>query len=231
MSKLFSLGPRLKKCADFVRPNIRVADIGTDHGYLPIWLLKSGKAASAVAADIGAGPLDSAKNNALKYHAELETVLSDGFDRVLSFDDAVIAGMGGELMIKIIDRAPLLKDPQKRLILQPMTSAYELRKYLWESGFNIEREEAVKDDGKIYSVMRVVYTGETKACNDICLYMGALSPATEYSREYAESVMKRLNNMRLGYLHTGNAESAAAAEASIKGINEIYMRVEGWLCQ
>ena len=92
MSKLFSLGPRLKKCADFVRPNVRVADIGTDHGYLPIWLLKSGKAVSAVAADIGAGPLESAKNNAVKYHADLETVLSDGFDKVLSFDDAVIKG-------------------------------------------------------------------------------------------------------------------------------------------
>lgn len=227
MSKLFSLGPRLKKCADFVRPNVRVADIGTDHGYLPIWLLKSGKAVSAVAADIGAGPLESAKNNAVKYHADLETVLSDGFDKVLSFDDAVIAGMGGELIVKIMDKAAILKDPQKRLILQPMTSAYELRKYLWESGFIIECEEAVKDDGKIYSVMRVAYTGEKKACNAMSLYMGELSPAMEYSREYAEHVIKRLNNIKLGYLHTGNAEKAEAVEAAIEGINEIYMRVEG----
>ena len=120
---LFQLGSRLGLCAAMVRPGCRLADIGTDHGYLPVWLAKTGVIRSAVAADVREGPLQSARQNIERYGVEEQVTarLSDGLDLVSAqeADDIVIAGMGGELIARLVDRAAWLRDPQKHLILQP----------------------------------------------------------------------------------------------------------------
>ena len=122
---LFRLGNRLALCASMVREGTKLADIGTDHAYLPIWLARKGRISSAIAADVKPLPLRSAEQNIRRYHVEeqITTRLSDGL-RALSpdeADDIVLAGMGGELIIRLIGEAPWLKAGDKRLILQPMT--------------------------------------------------------------------------------------------------------------
>lgn len=156
--KLFQLDRRLQTCASMVRENQVLADIGTDHAYLPIWLVKKGVIQKAIAADINMGPLQKAAFNIRRYNVgkQVDARLSDGLELIFpnEADDIVIAGMGGELIADIIEKAPWLKDVQKHLILQPMTSAPELRTYLTEHGFAVKQEQAVQDGDHIYTVMR-----------------------------------------------------------------------------
>lgn len=196
MRELFSLGARLQKCADFVRRGSKLADIGTDHGYLPIWLLKSGKLSKAIAGDINQGPLNTARLNAEKYSVELTTVLGGGFSciRPEDVEDAVIAGMGGELIAQIVSEAPWLLLENRRLILQPMTAADKLRKALYAMGFCLIKEELVKEGGKLYSVMLATQGVDKR--QDI--YMGAVLPGGEYSADYAAFVVKGLKNRAKG---------------------------------
>lgn len=216
MRPLFELGPRLQKCADLVRPGCRFADIGSDHGYLPIWLLKTGRVQSAVAADINEGPLHTARMNGLKYGAAIETVLSDGFQAVPqeAVEDAVIAGMGGELMGEIIAAAPWLQNPEKHLVLQPMTAAFKLRVWLFENGYGILREEVVREGGKLYSVMQVQFTGKRDTA-PMALYMGAILPGSAYSEAYAEKVARDLENRSRG-LAGGEKEECLRLKADIE---------------
>lgn len=224
MREIFTLGSRLQKCADFVRDGARFADIGSDHGYLPIWLMRMGKVKSAVAADIGQGPLSSAEGNAEKYHTNIKTVLSDGFDKLSAeeVDDAVIAGMGGGMISNIIKRAPWLMDKSKRLILEPMTAIPELRQFLFENGFDIVREEAVVDEKKVYSVMLVTFTGESEH-DEIEKYMGKIIPASDYSCEYANKVVFQLKNKLKGFEHSDSKDKVTETENLIRQIEERYL--------
>ncbi len=205
-----NLGERLKICASFVPLGARLADIGTDHGYLPIRLLKEGKIKSAVAADIAEKPLESALKNSEKYCVNLKTVLSNGFEKLKDsdFDTAVIAGMGGELIAELISKCTYIKS--KTLVLQSMSNTHKLRTYLYENGFNIIREDTVKDKGKIYSVMLVKH-GEGKM---LCPYMGAIIPKSDYSVEYAAQTVKDLKN---------KLKSGEDLNSKIKEIEEKYM--------
>ena len=216
---LFQLGSRLGLCAAMVRPGCRLADIGTDHGYLPVWLAKTGAIRSAVAADVREGPLQSARQNIERYSVEEQVTarLSDGLDLVSAqeADDIVIAGMGGELIARLVDRAAWLRDPQKHLILQPMSSAEDLRAFLLEKGFGVFREDAVQEDGHVYSVMLVWYDPEQAArCgkDPSFLQRGLVNGSTQEGKAYlagrASSLRKKANGMR----HTGALTQAEALE-------------------
>lgn len=223
--KKIALDPRLQKCADFVRCGVRVADIGTDHGYLPIALLQSGKAVSAVAADINAAPLESAVRNAARFGVSdrMRCVLSDGLAALSpqDADDVVVAGMGGELILRIISEADWLRAPEKHLVLQPMTTADRLRAGLYAAGFAIDREDAVFDGKKIYSVLSVFFTGEAKTALPLrMLHMGCIRPGSPDSARYAASVLHHLENQRAGLRHAGG--DAAALEAAIDEIRAAY---------
>ena len=115
---------RLLSAAEFVRQGARFVDIGTDHAYLPLFLLKSGRVESAICADINEGPLESAKSNAKEAGVteNIDFVLTDGASALSDrgVTDVAICGMGGELIADIIDRAPFLKDANIRLILGPI---------------------------------------------------------------------------------------------------------------
>ncbi|MBQ5746487.1 MAG: SAM-dependent methyltransferase [Clostridia bacterium] len=159
------LSRRLHAAFLLVREGKRVADIGTDHGYLPIALVKLGKAESAFASDIGKGPLERAEENIKKAGLEekIKTVLTDGaafFDSLA--DEFIIAGMGGELIFDIISRAPFLKNEDIHLVLQPMTKIPVLRKSLAKEGFRIDEEKLVFEDDRVYTLMSVYYDGRIR---------------------------------------------------------------------
>lgn len=154
------LSNRLMSAVGFVRGGM-LADIGTDHAHLPVYLYNSARIRGAVAADINRGPLYRAKANIALCGADkgVTTVLSDGLARIEPYhpDDIVIFGMGGELIVRIIEEAPWVKDPSIRLILQPMTKQEEVRAFLLESGFAIVDEVLTEDGGKIYQTLCAEY--------------------------------------------------------------------------
>lgn len=170
------LNERLLTAVQFVREGSKLADIGTDHGYLPISLILEGRIAFAIAADINRGPLDKADENIHKYalDGKIKTVLCDGLRSIDKdeVDDVAIFGMGGELIVKILDEAPWLKDPAKRLILQPMTHPEKLRKYLADNGYRIIGEALSFDRGKIYQTICAEYDGIIRKFDDITLLYG-----------------------------------------------------------
>lgn len=156
------LGARLSAVAGMVRDGVTLYDIGTDHAYLPIFLVSSGKIGRAFACDVALGPISSAERSisAAGLSDRITTVLSDGISDVgLTYPcDIVIAGMGGELIASIIDAKPDVKRPDVRLILQPMTKPEHLRKYLAANGFEIIAEE-LAEEGKIYQITVCRYVG------------------------------------------------------------------------
>lgn len=154
------LSTRLLACCSFVHSGDRVADVGCDHGYLGIHLLKKGIAASVIAADINEQPLQSAVRNAEKFGVaeNIRFYLSDGAKAIpREFDTLVCAGMGADTMISILEAAPWLRNSQYRLILQCQSRRQELRKYLYDNGFSIRAETLAKDGKFIYPIMEVVY--------------------------------------------------------------------------
>ena len=159
------LSNRLLACCGYVKPGDRVADVGCDHGYLGIYLLKNGIASAVIASDVREMPLQSAVRNAEKYGVEehMSFYLSDGIrDVPREFDCMVCAGMGADTMMSILDAATWLKSERYRLILQCQSKRPELRRYLYRQGYAIHRETLAKDGKFIYPVMEVVYApGET----------------------------------------------------------------------
>jgi len=150
------LQPRLHSIALLVPEGARLTDVGTDHGYLPLWLMREGRIASAIATDIGALPLEHARRSAELAGLSLELRMCDGLAAVAAeeTDCVAIAGMGGETIIHILSAAPWTKDGVF-LLLQPMTKAELLRQWLSENGYIIEREQLVLDKGIIYPILSV----------------------------------------------------------------------------
>ena len=147
-----------------VTPGYRVADIGTDHGYVPIWLCSHHKIPSALAMDVGEGPLSRARENIALYHMEgrIEARLSDGLLRLKKgeADSIIIAGMGGMLMRRILNEgADILEDIQE-LILEPQSDREALCSYLAEAGFRIVAEDMVFEDQKYYPILKAVHGRE-----------------------------------------------------------------------
>ena len=170
------LNDRLLTAITFVRKGKRFADIGTDHAYLPIYLITQGIISTAIAADINKGPLEKADENISKYglNSQISTALCDGLAKIdpNSVDDIAIFGMGGELIVKIIDEANWLKDTDKRLILQPMTHPEKVREYLAKNGYRIIGEKLSLDRGKIYQTICAEYDGFIREYDDFTYAFG-----------------------------------------------------------
>jgi tRNA (adenine22-N1)-methyltransferase len=147
------LSPRLKTIASKVKIGERIVDIGTDHAYVPIYLLENNLASSVIATDIKKMPLKTAAKNISLYGLEgkIKTVLTNGVNDIGEdeYDAVVVAGMGGVLITEIIASVP----DSKRLILQPMTAVPELRAFLYDNKYEILDEELVAEEDKIYVVI------------------------------------------------------------------------------
>lgn len=186
---------RLTAVAAQVREGITLYDVGTDHAYLPVYLMEQGRISHAVASDVAEGPLASAKETvAMAGLADrIETVLSDGLHNVTLCPpcDVTIAGMGGDLMARILSDEPAVKDGDIRLILQPMTKQEHLRQYLSDNGFSIDAELVV-EAGKLYEILVCHYTGETYSLTDEELLIGRRGARREDAVFYRMVDKKRL---------------------------------------
>lgn len=153
------LSKRMQAIADLISPCDTLADIGTDHGYIPIYMVLENRVQKAIAMDVNQGPLLRAKDHIKEYglDAYIETRLSDGVAELLprEADVVVIAGMGGALMQKILKEGKEVFDTVPQLILQPQSEIDKFRCYLAENGWTIEKEDIVCEDDKYYPMMRV----------------------------------------------------------------------------
>ena len=167
--------PRLMAAASFVEQGSTICDVGTDHAYIPIWLVLSGICPKAIAMDVRKGPLSRAKENIEKSGGEtkIATRLSDGLLALCKkeADTVIIAGMGGILINRILKDGAAHWDTVKHFILQPMTAIEETRKFLSENHFLIQDECLAKEDDKIYHVLSVV-RGEMPITREIDYYIG-----------------------------------------------------------
>ena len=175
---MIKISKRLCTAASYVRDGAVVADIGTDHAYLPIYLALSNKISRAIASDINEGPIKKAIENIAKHNLgdQIYTCVADGLDGIEKYvpTDIVICGMGGELIAQILDKSEYAKKQGVRLILQPMTSIKELREYL-QNGYSVIDEDIVYEDNKIYQIICVEYDGVARKFNDIQLELGVVN--------------------------------------------------------
>lgn len=176
------LSIRLSSVAALVKQDAAIADIGTDHGYIPVYLAEKKVIKSAVASDINEGPLNSCVSLVREKRLEnvIRTRLSNGLASLdeNDFDTIIIAGMGGELIADILSRHNYVKD--KHLILQPMTHPEIARKFLFDNGFEIENDIIVKDGKYYYSIFDAYYTGKLSKKSRVDYYLGNI---TDFSQK------------------------------------------------
>lgn len=155
-----SISYRLKHVASLVTKGYTVADIGTDHGYVPIYLLRNNIIPRAIAVDVSKGPLERAKENAERagFTDRMECRLSDGLTAVKpgEADCIIICGMGGILMRRILDEGRETAVSAKELILSPHRDPQLIVEFLEENGFSIENDEIIEDKKKKYRIFRAV---------------------------------------------------------------------------
>ena len=207
---MINLDKRLSAVAALVRSGSRLADIGTDHAYLPVHLVEAGVCPSAIASDIGAGPLDAARRTVTEngLTSKIALRLGNGLATVSAeeVEDIAIAGMGGETIVMILEAAPWVKDTRLRLILQPMTRAEDLRRWLLSNGFAILEEHLIIDGRHLYPVLAAEYTGTPVCYDELHVYGGFF--AAEEGRPYRQMMAEHLARKAMGVAHGGDTETA-----------------------
>lgn len=194
---MLNLSERMLMAARMVRNGKAVADIGTDHAYLPAYLILSDISPKALACDVRKGPLENAKKTVEHYGIEdkITLRLSDGFDEIEPFeaDDFIMCGMGGTLMEQLVSRTQWLKNPEKRIIVQPQSHAEDIRRFFVKNGFEILFEDACIDGGKLYCAMAAEYTGKITSKPISYIYSGELSKCRKKEAKlFLENINSRL---------------------------------------
>ena len=217
------LSKRLQCIADFVPSGSRVVDVGTDHGYIPLWLLKNGVCDYVIASDIRQGPLQKAIENAQREELTeaIRFVLAPGLDgcHAEEVDTILIAGMGGETIIEILTAAPWARE--KHLVIQPQTKIPELREWLNEYGYDVKAASLVYDTGRLYVVWNVT-AGERRALTEMDLL---LDPALIARRDpllpaYIDNLVKKLR-----YKIQGLEKAVAGDGSELKESRETLERL------
>lgn len=224
------ISTRLLACAGFVHRGDRVADIGCDHGYLSIHLLTNGTARSAIAADVAEQPLQSAMRNSMKYgvRKKMEFYLSDGARNIpRDFDCMVCAGMGADTIMHILTDASWLADPKYRLILQCQSKRPELRQWLYDAGYRINRETLAKDGKFVYSAMEVVYDpGHSITPAETYITQQLLEDNHPLLPEYYERVKSNVELTIMGLKRSGD-ERLPIYETILADLTALEERIYG----
>lgn len=225
---------RLRTAADMVPTGARLADIGSDHAYLPIALCLENKIEYALASDINEGPVNAARVNIQKNNlsARVSAIRADGLDKTKDFapDCITVLGMGGELIVSILDKAEWIKDERINLVLQPMTHPEILAKYLSENGFAIVDDRIVRDgsrDDRIYRVLSARYDGENRELTEAEAHVGRknLDRCDEATQAYCERLMRIFETRARG--KQGSGGDAKAELDLIEEIKKEIMKHEG----
>lgn len=204
---------RLLTAASLVRPGSAVCDVGTDHGYLAVYLAEQGITSRITASDVNAAPLDAARRHVESHGVShlVRTVLSHGLREIAPEDaeDIVICGMGGELIARIVLGVAYTKRPEVRLILQPMTQASYLRKTLSEEGFHLLRELPVMDRGRCYSVMLWAFDGVPRECGRLFQAVGKVPESgLPEAERYLRGQLAKAEKIACGLTSGGDFETA-----------------------
>lgn len=220
------ISKRLEAVADMVTPGCTLADIGTDHAYIPIYLAQAGKIPHAIAMDVNQGPLERAKEHIHTYGLEekIETRLSDGLAALKpgEAEQIVIAGMGGPLTVRILKDGAEKITEKTILILQPQSEIHVVRAYLEEIGYAIIRENIIFEDGKYYPMMQAVSTTQlaqeeqTKTLDDLQLRYGPLLLEQKHPVLFAYA--KREETLNLRILESLKDQTSETAAARIKEV-------------
>ena len=212
--KQLLLQPRLQLLSDLIPQGSRLADVGTDHGYVPVYLLQRGLIAGAIASDIGAEPLQHAINTAAEYEVEgIDFRLCPGLDAIAptECDTVLIAGMGGETIITILENAPWTKEGEHLLLLQPMTKVEMLRKWLTDNGYHFTGERLVFDKDHLYPVM-LIRGGRQDSIGEAEQYGGVMLDNDPLYGAYLDERIKKLHIAIDGLRRASREEQRAAAE-------------------
>ena len=188
------LDARLRLIASMVRSGKAAADVGTDHGKLIAYLVGSGRCPKGCATDIRPGPLSKARElvDALGFQDRIQVLLCDGLAEVSDdmAEDIVLAGMGGDTIVHIMQSWPYSKGADKHFLLQAMTKPEVLRSWLWENGFDIQQERCASQSGHFYSVMSVYHTGVVKHPTEVERYLGAINNFSDPdARAYGQKLL------------------------------------------
>ncbi len=222
------LSKRLQMVASFVTPGNRLADIGTDHGYIPIFLVQKGIIPFAIASDINRGPLLRAGEHIAQsgLGKNIQTRLGDGLSPIApgEADTILIAGMGGPLMTDILEAGKAVWTSASELVLSPHSDVPRVRTYIMQNGFSIVQEEMVKEEGKYYVGMRAVPasrtgpggTEETERWTEeeICFGKLLLQKRHPVLREYLLRVQQKTEQILQG-LEGKEGEGAALRRAQL----------------
>lgn len=224
--KNIAIDGRLLSVAGFVRQGAQFADIGTDHAYLPIYLLKGGVISYAAASDINEGPLESARANAREYGVidKMSFHLADGLDDLKDsgVTDIAIAGMGGELIADIVSRAEFVKNKDIRLILQPMSKQAHLRRMLEAGGFRIIGESYSRSMGKYYLTVCAEYDGMPREIDLVEAELGRAEFVRELTPEAVGYFRTKLRALeKIGRGKAAGGESTDNEDSLIRKIKEI----------
>lgn len=216
-SRPLILAPRLQMIADMVA-GTRIADVGTDHGYLPIYLLQQMCIDFAIASDIGREPLAHAVRSAEEYGIVqgIDFRLCAGLDAIApqEVDTVVIAGMGGETIAQILDTAPWTREGTHTLLLQPMSKQPLLRRFLWERGYCITRERLVLDKGTIYPIIEA-RAGTMQEPTAAQCYGGILLTNDPLFGAYADELIRKLRRAAAGRAQAKDTQTAPEDFAAI----------------
>lgn len=205
---IVKLSQRLRRITDFVKEGSKIADIGTDHGFVPVYLAQMGRIQSALAMDVRTGPLERAREHIREYErwaaehsieaCSVEARLSDGLKGLKrgEADTVIIAGMGGELEIRILEEGRHLWDSIKHWILSPQSDLDQVRHYLEDNGFAVVEEAMVKEEGKFYTIMSLVqgrmkYERPMEYLYGRCL----IEKKDPVLREYLDQESRRIRNI------------------------------------
>ncbi len=199
-----ALSPRLQKIADMILPCRCMADIGTDHAYLPVWLCSQGRCNTAIASDLSPGPLGRAEATVCRYGLKdrISLRLGSGAEPLVpgEADVIVIAGMGGLLIAELLKAKPQVFAAAKQILLQPMSSIPELRETLYQNGYTIDKEVLVREEEKLYHILSVLPCPESEPMKQKDWYLGRclLRAGSEHLTEYLTAKKHQLEKKIAG---------------------------------
>jgi len=223
------LSRRLAAIAEWIPEDARAADVGTDHGYIPVYLAQTGRARSIIASDIGAGPLAAAKASAELYGAadRIRFVCAPGLAGIKpgEADAVILAGMGGETILQILRDAPWTLDPAVTLLLQPQSKQAELARFLSENGYAAEAARLVRDAGRLYEIWRV--RAGTDGVRPDRRMLDAKDPLLP---EYLALRLSRARRRERGLVHakTPDAETLGDVRREIEDLTTMLEETKTW---
>lgn len=229
------LSKRLSAVAAMVLPCASMADIGTDHGYLPIELVKNGTVGSAYACDVRTGPLSRAEAHIRRegLSDRIGTVLSDGLEALPApVDTVVMAGMGGALMAELLSsakaQAPLIRANAARFVLQPQSEPELVRKAVYDLDLHIEKEDMVLDRGKYYLILSAVPGRDEREAASLRFGTYLSENRHPVFREYLEKELQKNKNLSAKLSNRDSEASRARVSALSEEAQAIEKELAKW---